>query len=226
MLSKDNLHCNHRARMRERLFSAGAENLQDHELLEMFLFAVESRKNTNEMAHALIERFGSLRGVFCANPEALREIPGIKDAASAHIFIFRELMRRIDSENRDIPTTFENRTQMCEFILELYKYSAVEELYMLMFDGNDRFIGQVLISRGNDNTVSMDIRKMVKEALGRGAASIVIAHNHPNGKLMASMEDVTLTRDASLALNKIGIEVVDHILVANNKYTSIMNSTF
>ena len=97
---------------------------------------------------------------------------------------------------------------------------------MLMFDGNDRFIGQVLISKGNDNTVSMDIRKMVKEALGRGAASIVIAHNHPNGKLMASMEDVTLTRDASLALNKIGIEVVDHILVANNKYTSIMNSTF
>lgn len=212
--------------MRERLFASGVESLHDHELLEMFLFAVESRKNTNEMAHALIERFGSLKGVLCANSEALREISGIKDAAVAQMLVFRELMRRIDSEEMVPPETFENRTQMCEFILELYKYASVEALYVLMFDGNDRFIDHILVSKGNDNTVSMDVRKIVKEALNWDASSIVIAHNHPNGKLIATREDVALTRDVSLALNKMGIEVVDHILVANNKYTSIMNSTY
>ena len=140
--------------------------------------------------------------------------------------VVRELMRRLETESAENPATFENRNQLCEYILGLYKYSAVEEFYMLMFDGNDRFIDCVLINRGNDSTVSMDIRKMAVEALRRDAASVIMAHNHPNGKLIASKEDIILTRDASLALNKMDIAVVDHILVANNKYTSIMNSMY
>ena len=225
MSQKENLHVNHRARMREKVFSAGIESFHDHELLEMFLYACESRKNTNDMAHLLIEHFGSLKAVFYASPDALAAVPGIKTAVPAQIIAARELMRRLEAGSVERPKTFENRMQVCEYILELYKYSSEEELYILMFDGNDGFIDHVLINRGDSNTVKMDIRKMVAEALKVGAESLIIAHNHPDGKLMATWEDVALTRDASLALNKMGIAVVDHILVANNKYTSIMNCT-
>ena len=226
MSLKGNIHCNHRARMREKLFECGAESFHDHELLEMLLYAADSRRNTNESAHLLLERFGSLNGIFSASAESLMEIDGIKNAATAQIFVVRELMKRLQTENVETPTRFKDRNAMCEYILELYKFSSSEELYMLMFDGGDKFIGCELISRGNSNTVSMDVRKMAVEALRNDATSIVLAHNHPGGKLIAGGEDITLTRDASVALNKMGIEIVDHILVANNKYTSIMNCTY
>jgi DNA repair protein RadC len=71
----------------------------------------------------------------------------------------------------------------------------------------------------------MDLRKMVFESLQKDAAFIVLAHNHPRGKLMASSEDIVLTRDVIYTMNKVGIEVADHVLVANNKCTSIMNAT-
>ena len=212
--------------MREKLFSSGVESFHDHELLEMLLYACDSRRNTNDVAHLLIERFCSLGGVFSASTEALKTVPGVKDAAAAQIMIVRELMRRLEAGRAERPTSFENRMQVCEYILSLYKFSSVEELYILMFDGGDRLIDTVLINRGNTGTVSMDLRKMAQEALRRDAASVIIAHNHPGGKLIASHEDVMLTRDASVALNKMGISVVDHILVADNKYTSIMNSAF
>lgn len=212
--------------MREKLFSAGVESFHDHELLEMFLYSADARKNTNDPAHLLIDNFGSLGGVFSASPDALKSVEGVGDAATAQIMIVRELMKRLETENMVTPEFFENRTQLYEYIVGLFKYSSIEELYMLMFDGKDRFIGNVLISRGNENTVGMNIRKMASEALKKETAGVVIAHNHPNGKLMASMEDVVLTRDVSLAFSKIDIAVVDHILVSGKNYTSIMNSSY
>ncbi len=217
-----NMHGNHRARMREKLFSSGVEAFHDHELLEMLLYSCESRRNTNETAHELINRFGSLQGVFRASPEALKAVPGVKDAATALVIVSREIMRRIEEGEAERPDSFENRVQFCEYILRLYKFSVVEELYMHMFDNGNRFIDSVLINRGNTNTVCMDIRKMVEEILKRDAASIIISHNHPGGKLISSSEDMLLTRDLAFTMNKLGIELIDHILVANNKYTSIM----
>ena len=226
MMIKENIHCNHRARMREKLFECGVESFHDHELLEMLLYAADSRRNTNEMAHLLLERFGSLNGIFSASTDALKEVDGVGDAATAQILVSRELMRRLLEERTEEPSCFANRNAMCEYILDLFKFSSSEELRMLMFDGGDKFIGCTLISRGNSNTVSMDVRKMASEALKYDASSIVLAHNHLGGKLIATREDITLTRDASVALNKMGIVLVDHILVTDNNYTSIMNCTY
>lgn len=223
---KENVHSGHRERMRKKLLSSGAEGFCDHELLEMLLYACNSRSNTNGLAHDLINRFGSLRGVFTATPDALKTVSGIKDAAVSHIMLSRELMRRVENERIEVPDAFETREQIYEYILQLYKFSAVEELYMLLFDASNRLIDCVLISRGNSTNVSMDLRKMVLDSLLKDAAFIVLAHNHPKGKLIASSEDALLTRDVTLTMNKLGIEVFDHVLVANNKCTSIMNVTY
>ena len=224
-MGNQNIHNGHRKRMREKLLSAGAESFCDHELLEMLLYACNSRSNTNDLAHKLINRFGSLKGVLTASPEALASVDGIKSAASAQIILSREIMRRVESEGNEIPEAFETRDQIYKYILNLYKYSAVEELYMLLFDATNRLIDCVLINRGDSNTVDMDLRKMAYEALKKEAAFIVLAHNHPRGRLIASSEDALLTRDVMVVMNKLGIEVVDHVLVANNKYTSIMSAT-
>lgn len=224
-MPKENVHSGHRERMRQRILSSGAESFCDHELLEMFLFVCNSRSNTNGIAHDLINRFGSLHGVFTASPDALRSVSGIKDAAVAQFLLSRELMKRVEEERTEVPDAFETREQIYEYILRLYKFSAVEELYMLMFDASNRLIDCALINRGNSTSVTIDLRKMVYETLQKDAAFIVLAHNHPKGKLMASSEDILLTRDVVYTMNKIGIEVVDHVLVANNKCTSIMNAT-
>ena len=167
--TNEGLHHNHRARMREKLFEHGVETFHDHELLEMLLYACESRRNTNDTAHALLNRFGSLNGVFTATPEALSTVPGIKDAATALIAVARELMKRVENERTVVPNRFESREQMYEYILRLFKFSAVEELYMLMFDADDRFIDCELINRGTTQSVQMDTRKMVEEATKRKA---------------------------------------------------------
>ena len=225
-MRNENIHSGHRKRMREKLLSSGAEVFCDHELLEMFLYACNSRSNTNDLAHKLINRFGSLKGVITASPEALASVDGIKDAAAAQIILSREIMRRVESESDEVPDAFETREQIYNYVLNLYKYSAVEELYILLFDASNRLIDSVLINRGDTNTVDMDIRKMAYEALRKEAAFIVLAHNHPRGRLMASSEDALLTRDVVVVMNKLGIEVVDHVLVANNKCTSIMNAVY
>lgn len=220
---QSNIHKNHRARMREKLLKNGAEAFHDHELLEMLLFACESRRNTNDTAHELLERFGTLGGVMTASPDALKGVPNVKDAATAHIFVVREIMRRISKENLQLPSSFSSVDELGKYFVELFRISAVEELHVAMFDNSMRMIGCVRVCEGTVNSAPACMKAITDEVLRKDATNVVIAHNHPGGKLIASPEDAITTRAIASMLNFFGIRLVDHILVAENRYTSIMN---
>ena len=221
-----NLHRNHRARMREKVLKNGVESFNDHELLEMLLFACDSRRNTNDTAHLLLERFGSLYGVLTASPDALKGIPHVKDAATAHIFVIREILRRIENENAERPGTFNSFDEIGKFFVQKFKMASVEEVHVAMFDNGMRMIGCVRVCTGTVNSAPECIRPIVNEALDKEASFVIIAHNHPGGKLIASPEDAIMTRTISSVFNALGITLVDHILVAENKYTSIMHTQY
>ena len=223
-MKKENLHLNHRARMRGRLFSAGSGSLCDHELLEMFLYNSDRRKDTNATAHRLINRFGSLKGVITADEGELRSVEGVNEPAVASIVVLRELMRRIDVGDRKVPPSFESIEDMYKYIAELYKYSSEEEMHLMLFDKSMRVIDCILVKKGDGDSVRPNMKMMAQTVFERDAAGIVLSHNHLNGNLIPSGEDVWLTRDICGAFNAFGIEVIDHVLVAGGACVSVMKT--
>ena len=224
--STSELHKNHRARMREKVLKNGAETFHDHELLEMLLFACESRRNTNDTAHELLEKFGSLRGVLTANADSLRCVQNVKDAATSHILVVREILKRVNNESISLPSSFKNYDELGNYFVEKFKLVAVEELYLVLFDNGMRMLECVKISEGTVNSTPENMRKLMKIVAESEASSAVIAHNHPGGKLIASPEDAITTRTISTMLGMVGVKLADHILVAEDKYTSIMYPEF
>ena len=225
-MSDVNVHKNHRARMRERLFNSGAASFHDHELLEMFLFMSDRRRDTNEMAHVLLDKFGSLKNVFTASPEQLCSICGIKEVATANIQVVNEIMKRIEMESAKCPKSLESTDQIGEYFVCKFKYTAVEEFYLMLLGSGMAIKDCILISRGDAHSTRINVKNILKEVVIHDASAVVIAHNHPDGELMASNADVLMTRDIALALKNIDVELIDHILVANNKYASIMHTRY
>ncbi len=219
-------HANHRARMREKLLKNGPEIFHDHELLEMLLFACESRRNTNDTAHELLERFGSLNGVMLADAEALKRVPHIKEAATAHLMVVREIMKRIGKETLVIPCSFKNYEEIGNYFVEVFRYATAEELHVAMFDNGMRMIGCVKVCEGTVNSAPLCMNAIVDQVMRNKPSSVIIAHNHPGGRLITSPEDAVTTRTISTVLNALGIELVDHILVVEDRYTSIMHAQF
>ena len=228
-LNKENKspHANHRARMREKVLKNGAEIFHDHELLEMLLFACDSRRNTNGTAHDLLERFGSLRGVIMADPDALMGVPNVKDAATSHILVVREILKRMGKETLGRSSDFNSYDEIGKYFVELFRFVAVEELHLAMLDNNMRMIGCVRVCKGTVNSAPACTRAIMTEVINnKETSNVVIAHNHPGGKLIASPEDAITTRTISTMLNAVGVVLMDHILVVDDRYTSILNTQY
>ena len=222
-MGNNNVHGGHRERMREKLIKSGAESFHDHELLEVLLFASISRRNTNDIAHALLDRFGSLHGVLTATPEALSNVDGVGPSSVALLQTVNEIMRRTDMESVSTLKEFKTFDQIGEHLVSIFKRASVEEVYMMAFDNGMRLLTCCRVGEGTVNSTTVNTRYIAKEALDKNATSVIIAHNHPGGKLIASSDDAIMTRNIATSLNSLGIELLDHILVVGNKYTSIMN---
>lgn len=223
-MPNENVHKNHRKRMRERLFNNGAESFHDHELLEMFLFMSDRRRDTNETAHVLLNKYGSLKNVFTASLDGLMQVNGIKTVAVSNILTVGEIMRRIDIDPISCPRTFESSAQIGEYFVKKYKYSAVEEFYLMLLGNGMAVKNCIRISQGDAHSTQVNIKNILKEVVIHDATGVVISHNHPDGVLKASREDAIMTSDIAFALRSIDVELIDHILVANNKYISIMHT--
>ena len=226
MKNNKNIHSGHRERMREKLMKAGPAAFCDHELLEVLLFASISRRNTNDIAHALLDRFGSLHGVLTATPDALSAVEGVGSSTVALLQTVNEIMKRSDRENLSTLKEYKTFEQIGEHLVSLYKRSSVEEVYVMTFDSSMRLLDCSLVEEGTVNSLAVDTRKIVKKAMDENATGVVISHNHPGGKLIASSEDAIMTRNIATALNLMGIELIDHILVAENRYTSILRAGY
>ena len=175
------------------------------------------------MAHNLLNHFGSLEGVFSASPEELGSIPYIKKNASVLISLVREINRRREMEKLQKSTPFKTKAQIDEYLLTLYNDLSIERLYALLFDNSMRLIECVAVSDGTVNATNINVRTIVERALFKRASNVVIAHNHPEGRPIPSKHDIAATHDMDAALRIMGINLVDHFLVADGKCVSLRN---
>lgn len=218
------VHAGHRERMRRRFLVSQGKDFNDHEMLEMLLFYALPRGNTNEVAHNLINEFGSLRNVCNADPSRIEGVAGAGHATSLFLSLLFALRKRIDLEKYDMGKFVASSTRTVgEFLMEYYRDKQFEEVCAMFLDNSFRLIEFKSLSTGSINSSSFDVRSLTRYALRLDATHVILSHNHPFGDTMPSLSDRDISLQLATALNAIGIVLLDHIIVTGTSYKPMMS---
>lgn len=213
----ESVHSGHRQRLREEFIESGAGHFSDIRALELLLTFAIPRKDTNPVAHALIDRFGSLYNVFSASYDELRSVDGVGESAAVLLRLVPDVYRK--SESRHIEksaggTVMKSVDSASAYIRTLYAAEKNEKFMIFHLNAMKRLIKYDIIATGTVNSVNVDIRSIVEKALAAGASACIIAHNHPDGNPSPSRDDLSVTGKISDALGALGITLADHIIVS------------
>lgn len=218
------VHDGHRDRMKKRFVHHGLDNFDDHSVLELLLFYVIPRKDTNELAHRLITHFGSLPAVFEARYEELLRVDGIGENAAVLLKLIPQVSRRYQISKTADERIIRTSEDAGRYLIPLYLYAREEIVYLLCLDSKCRLISHKELGRGALNQAEVSIRTIVETALGQNAAAVIISHNHVDGYAIPSREDELTTYRIRDALLLVGITLADHIIVCGNDFVSFADS--
>ena len=219
-MPKKHSHKGHRQRLRDRYFKDGIESFQPHEALELYLFYAIPYKDTNELAHRLIEQFGSFSAVFDAPPSALREM-GLTDNVIALLKLLPDMARLYKIDKTENPLKAVDGFGLCSYFEPYFHGMKEEVMRLLLLDKKGKELYSGIISRGSSNTTDVPIKKIVELSLYYNASFAAIAHNHPSGSARPSSMDVDATRKVFLALRLVKIRLIDHVVVADDDSVSM-----
>ncbi len=222
MAQKENIHKDHRNRLRKKFVEGGIESLEPHEVLELLLFYAYRQRDTNEIAHRLLKKFGSIEGVFEASIESLEAVEDVgyntavflKLQSSIQRFYMKDRLLR----ERNKCITPEN---IGEYIKGLFYGYTDEVFYMISLNSQCELISADIVAKGTVNSATLYSRELVKKALETKAVFVILAHNHPNGVLAPSEADVRTTKTAKEALNFISVRLIDHVIVSGEDHISL-----
>ncbi len=209
-------------RPRERLQKFGAEALSAQEILAVILGRGISGESVMVTAQRLLSQFGSLKGIADASLEELAKVRGIGLAKAAQIRAAFELASRLegyqDSGKRETAKTPED---VVALVRSRLKGKKKEYFLALLLDTRNRLIRVAEISVGSLDSSIVHPREVFKEAVAASAASVIFAHNHPSGDPEASEDDLNLTKRLAEAGEIMGIDVLDHVIIGEEKYLSL-----
>ena len=221
------IHDGHREKMRRRFLSGGLEQFADHEALELLLYYAIPRRDTNPIAHALIDRYGSLSAVLAAPVEDLQKVEGIGESAAILLKLVPRLCakaRLADADRQELILNTASRAGA--YLLELFYGEQNEVIYQLCLDRKGKLLACKKLGEGSIASAALDVRKLVENAILHSASSVVLAHNHPSGIASPSHEDYAATDRARNALETIGVALADHIIVADGDFVSLAESGY
>lgn len=219
---KVNIHKDHRKKVKERFFECGFTGMPDHNILEAILFLGIPQKDTNPMAHELINTFGSLSAVLEAKKSDLMKIKGMTENAAFAIMSYLPVNRRyIESLQKKKPV-FETKDEIVEFLRPLFfEKNTLERVFVLCFDSKNRLIICRNICDGDISSAFFDVRELTRIVLEVNAQRIIIAHSHPHGVALPSPEDVTITKYVYEMMKFIKVQLDDHLIVTDTGYMSM-----
>ncbi|MBR4597497.1 MAG: RadC family protein, partial [Opitutales bacterium] len=215
--NSDNL--GHRLRLRGRFLSGGISALAEYEIVEMLLMYAIPRKDVKPIAKKLMQKYGGIKQILNAEQGELAQIEGLGENSACLIRLVRELIPLYHLQTLEAsPIELDSVDKLIEFFRARIEGLKNEVLEMACFDGELRLIenGAIRLFEGSSNTAKADIRRIIEIAIKFGATSIVLAHNHPSGDAKPSFEDIAFTRKLSLACRPIGLNFIEHLIVAKN----------
>lgn len=202
----------------------GLDNFNDVNVLELLLFYAIPRKDTNELAHALLDHFGSLDRIFEASVPELEEVPGIGENTALLITLVPQITRRYLMAKGNCICSITSSAEAGKYLVPRLMFEKEEKLLLLCLDAKKSVISCVSLGSGVINAVDVNVRKVVENAVRNRASSVILAHNHPSGVALPSREDERITREIASALKLVGIPLDDHIIVAGDDFVSFADS--
>ena len=208
------VHAGHRQRIRERYRKQGLDGFAPHEVLELLLFYCRARGDVNPLAHRLIDRFGSLRGVLEAEYSQLMNVPGVGEETATLISMIVPLFRRYAAAQAEKQNAIHNRSEARRYCIALQAGRRKESFFVICLNNNPQVTGQRLISEGTPGEVQAYPRVVIETALNLNAQGVLLCHNHPGGIAAPSQADIDVTQQLEMLLTELGIKLLDHIIVA------------
>lgn len=224
MSERSDLHQGHRKRMLDRFLKSGIDKFEEHEVLEIILFSIIPRCNTNEISHKLLEKFGSISGVLSASKNDLLKISGIGDNAAAFLCFLGEFIHKYRLEISEKRKQLNSPEKIAEYARTIITNPAEESAHIIVLDRSLYFIGSEKLFDGEADKSYIDARTIVGAAIGKNSQNIVLVHNHPYGAVNFSSADISATRCLLDVLIPLGIELNDHILILKEGFCSMRSS--
>jgi DNA repair protein RadC len=220
-----NIHSEHRRRVKNRFRSEGLDHFEELHALELLLFYALPRIDTNPIAHDLLNHFGNLRNVLEAPVEQLMGVNGVGEHAAILLSLVRGLSQKymISGDSAAPLNTLED----CgTYLVNRFIGQRNEVVMLLCLDAKRAPLCCRIVSEGSVNAAEISTRKVVEAALSVNATSVILAHNHPSGIAVPSMQDIVTTRRMGAALSAVDIVLEDHFVVADRDYVSLRQSNY
>jgi DNA repair protein RadC len=198
-------------RPRERLLDQGSGSLSDAELVAVLLRTGHVGSSAVEVAMELLNENGGLPGLLGATAMSLQR-RGIGPAKAAGLLAALEIARRLARQSLD-REPLSRPEEMARYLSLRYKVRDQEIMGALFLDSRGRLLGEREIYRGTLDRAAVEPREILKECLLRGAAAVVIFHNHPSGDPAASLEDIAFTENLAVAARVVGVRLADHLIL-------------
>ena len=223
-MAENKRHKGHRQRMRERVQSYGLDSLAEHEALEYVLYLTNAQKDTNGIAHDLIDRFGDFAAVLEASEEELCTVEGVGPSTARMLHLLPQISRYYGRSRTSTTRCIKTTEQMGSYLMAKFAWSDYERAMLVSLDSRKRVRAAVWLREGTSDRVSLDIKNVVAAAIKGGTDAVVLCHNHPNGVPLPSREDLAATENIVRALGLVKIRLRDHIIIAENEYFSMRES--
>jgi DNA repair protein RadC len=213
----------HRERLRSRLLENG-DALLDHELVEYLLALAIPRRDTKPLAKELIKTFGSLAGLFTADPESIKKVSGMGDTSTAAIKIVQTAALRILSEPVREQPILSSWQSMLDYLRADMAHLTIERVRVLYLNARNMLIRDEIAGEGSVDQAPIYIREIIRRAIDLGAVAVILVHNHPSGDSAPSRQDIQMTREIMEAGKRLGIQVHDHVIVGKDGISSMRSA--
>ena len=215
----DKHYLGHRKRLKERLARNSGE-LADYEILELLLGYALPRRDTKMLAKAMLDRFGSLRGIFYASPEELGGVPEMSPSVIVILNVWREFWGRVQEGLVLERQVFSHPRTVADFAIARLGHERTEQFWVALVDNKNRLVHWQRVSRGTVDQTPVYPREILRLVLHHQASGLILVHNHPGGDPKPSVQDQELTKRMQRAAQEMDIRVLDHIVVTDNDYFS------
>lgn len=213
-------HAGHRKRLRRKFIENGLDIFEPHQALEFYLFYAIPRKDTNPLAHRLLDRYQTISGVCDAPIDELQNDFGLSENAATLLKLLPEMIR-LYYESK-IPDNCAISDDTIGDIIKTKFIGRTSEVAVLVLgDAKGKMVFYDVVSKGSINSTDMPVRKIVELAIRHNAKIAYIAHNHPSGNALPSSDDIKTTRLISQTLRSVGVSLMDHFIIADNDYISL-----
>jgi DNA repair protein RadC len=209
----------HRKRLKQRL-DRDPSQLLDYELLEIVLGYALPRKDTKPLAKALLTRYKNFKEILAAKPRDLETIDGIGPGIIVFIKVWREFWSRTEQSDLTPRSVLGSPEKVVALARSRLRFKDIEEFWTILVDNKNRLVGFEKMSQGTVDQAPVFPREIITKALELRASGIILVHNHPGGDPDPSLQDRELTTKIKRIAVEMGIRVLDHIIIADEKHFS------